>query len=103
VGDPKAAGEEKMDIEALQAISRTTKGSFFRADDRSQLDHIYRKLDGIEPERIKTISYRPKYSLFQWPVGAFLITFLTYHFLMRLISWRRSANRQSSSWSTGSF
>jgi Ca-activated chloride channel family protein len=86
VGDPKAAGEKKMDIEALQAISRATKGSFFRADNRVQLDTIYLKLDEIEPERIKTISYRPKYSLFQWPVGAVLVTFLAYHLLMRVIS-----------------
>jgi Ca-activated chloride channel family protein len=82
VGDPTAAGEGKMDIEALQAISRATKGSFFRADDRVQLDTIYRKLDEIEPEKIKTISYRPKYPLFQWPAGTVLVTFLAYHLLM---------------------
>ncbi len=86
VGDPKTAAEEKMDIEALQAISRATKGSFFRADDRVQLDTIYRRLDEIEPEKIKAISYRPRYPLFQWAAGAFLVTFLAYHFLMRVIS-----------------
>ncbi len=86
VGDPKAAGEEKMDIEALQAISSATKGNFFRADERVRLDTIYRQLDEIEPERIKAISYRPKYPLFQWPAGAVLVTFLAYHFLMRVFS-----------------
>ena len=86
VGDPKAAGEEKMDIEALQAISVATKGSFFRADDRAQLDGIYRQLDEIEPEKIKTVSYRPRFPLFHWPAGAFLVTFLAYHFLMRTIT-----------------
>jgi Ca-activated chloride channel family protein len=97
VGDPKAAGEEKMDIETLQAISRATKGSFFRADDRVQLDTIYRKLDEIEPEKIKTISYRPRYSLFQWPVGAVLVTFLVYHLLMRVTSrFQRVSDRPGS-------
>ena len=97
VGDPKAAGEEKMDMEALQAISMATKGSFFRADDRVQLDTIYRKLDEIEQERIKAISYRPKYPLFQWPVGAVLVTFLAYHFLMRTIGrFHRVSDRQLS-------
>jgi Ca-activated chloride channel homolog len=86
VGDPKAAGEEKMDIEALQAISSITKGKFFRADDRIGLDTIYRQLDEIEPEKIKAISYRPKYPLFQWPAGAFLVMLMAYHFLMRIIS-----------------
>ena len=86
VGDPTAAGEGKMDIEALQAISSATKGSFFRADDRVGLDAIYRELDEIEPEKIKTISYRPKYPLFQWPAGVVLVTFMAYHLLMRVIS-----------------
>jgi Ca-activated chloride channel family protein len=96
VGDPKAAGEEKMDIEALQAISSATKGSFFRADDRGQLDTIYRKLDGIEPEKIKTISYRPRYALFHWSAGAVLVTFLAYHLFMALFSRRRLLVGQSS-------
>ena len=96
VGDPKAAGEEKMDIETLQAISNTTKGSFFRADDRTQLDTIYRKLDQIEPEKVKAISYRPRYPLFQWPAGAVLVTLMAYHLLMRAISRRRSAIGQPS-------
>ena len=97
VGDPTAAGEGKMDIEALQAISRATKGSFFRADDRLQLDTIYRKLDEIEPEKVRTISYRPKYPLFQWPVGAVLVTFMAFHFLMRVISRFHMASDRSKS------
>jgi len=95
VGDPKAAGEEKMDIESLQAISTATKGSFFRADDRAQLATIYRKLDEIEPERIKTISYRPRYALFQWPAGAVLATLLAYHLLMALLSRRHGALKEA--------
>jgi Ca-activated chloride channel family protein len=97
VGDPKAAGEEKMDVEALQAISSATKGSFFRADDRAQLDTIYRKLDEIEPEKIKTIAYRPKYALYQWPVGVGFITFLAYHLLMAVLSRRHGAIGRSAS------
>jgi Ca-activated chloride channel homolog len=93
VGDPTAAGEGKMDIEALQAISRATKGSFSRADDRAQLDTIYRKLDEIEPEKIKTLLYRPRYALFQWPLGAVIVTFLAYHLLMAAYSRRPRAIR----------
>ncbi len=86
VGDPKAAGEKKLDIDALRTIAATTKGSFFRADDRTRLEMIYRRLDAIEPEKIKTISYRPRYPLFHWPIGAVLVTFLTYHLLMAVVS-----------------
>ncbi len=89
VGDPRGAGEEKMDIVALQAISRTTQGRFFRAEDRRSLDTIYRTLDAIEPEKIKTLSFRRKYPLFPWPFGAMLVTFLTYHLAMAAIGYTR--------------
>jgi len=91
VGDPKAAGEEKMDIENLLAIAKATKGTFFRADDRVQLDAIYRTLDEIEPEKIKAVSYRPKLPMFQWPVGVFLVTLLSYHLPAAVFSRRRGA------------
>jgi len=103
VGDPRAAGEEKIDTEALQAISAATNGRFFRADDRAQLETIYRTLDEIEPEKIKTISYRPRYPLFHWPMATVVVTFLAYHFCMAIISrsrgwaerraWRDSSSR----------
>lgn len=82
MGDPRTAGEEKMDVETLKAISKTTRGNYYRAEDRVQLDSIYRELDAIEPEKIKTLSFRPRYPLFQWPVAAVFITFMAYHFLM---------------------
>lgn len=90
VGDPQAAGEDKMDVEALQAISRATRGSFFRADDRAQLDAIYRKLDEIEPEKVRAILYRPKYPLYQWPAGVAFASFVAYHLLVALVSFARS-------------
>lgn len=81
VGDPQAVGEDKIDIDTLKTIASLTKGVFFRAEDRSQLDTIYRSLDEIVPEKIRTLSYRPRYPLFQWPVGAVVISFLAYHLL----------------------
>lgn len=82
MGDPRTAGEEKMDVETLKAISKTTHGNYFRAGDQGLLDTIYRELDAIEPEKAKTLSYRPQYPLFQWPVAAVFITFMVYHCLM---------------------
>lgn len=81
VGNPAAAAEDKVDLETLQTISRETGGRSFRAEDRRQLDGIYRTLDALEPEQAKTISYRPKYALFQWPAGTVLLTLLAYHLL----------------------
>ena len=91
VGDPQAAGEDRMDVEALQRISRVTGGRFFRADDRAQLDAIYRTLDAIEPEKAKAIAYRPKYPLYQWPAGIAFGTFLAYHLLAALVGRLRNA------------
>ena len=79
VGNPAAAAEDKVDLETLQTISRETGGRSFRAEDRRQLDGIYRTLDALEPEQAKTISYRPKYPRYQWPAGVVLITLLAYH------------------------
>jgi Ca-activated chloride channel family protein len=81
VGNPAAAAEDKVDLETLQTISRETGGRSFRAEDRRQLDDIYRTLDDLEPEKARTISYRPKYPLFQWPAGAVLVALLAYHLL----------------------
>ena len=37
VGDPSSVGEEAIDEEVLQDISKITEGSFYRAEDREQL------------------------------------------------------------------
>jgi len=86
-GRSEGCGEEKMDVEALQAISMATKGSFFRADDRVQLDTIYRKLDEIS-RRGSSHLLPAEVSAVPVPAGAFLATFLAYHLLMGVISWR---------------
>jgi Ca-activated chloride channel homolog len=81
VGNPDAAADDKVDLETLQTISRETGGRSFRAEDRRQLDEIYRTLDSLEPEKARTVSYRPRYPLFQWPAGTVLVTLLAYHLL----------------------
>lgn len=79
VGDPSAVGEEKIDEESLQSISKTTGGGFFRASDRDELAKIYDRLDQIETRDVETESYRPKTDLFHWPLAVFLIVGLMYH------------------------
>jgi Ca-activated chloride channel family protein len=82
VGDPQAAGEEKLDEETLQAIAATTSGGYFQADDRQQLQDIYRRLDELETREIETVSHRPKWDLFHWPLGVLVVLTLTYHAAM---------------------
>lgn len=70
VGDPTAAGEDKLDESALKEIASTTKGGFFRALDRSQLAEIYQRLDEIETRKIDTVSFRPKRDIYWVPLAA---------------------------------
>ena len=73
MGDPKTVGESALDLPVLEEIADISGGRFFLALDRNQLIGIYDELDKIEPELIETISYRPKRSLFHYPLGAALI------------------------------
>jgi Ca-activated chloride channel family protein len=82
VGDPASVGEAEMDLETLETIARTTGGTSFRADDREQLEDIYRQIDALTPEEIDTTSYRPTRPLYHWPLGAALIALILHQALM---------------------
>ncbi|RDJ19680.1 VWA domain-containing protein [Bosea caraganae] len=72
VGDPQAAGEDKLDEAALKEVADKTGGGFFRALDRAQLADIYRRLDQIETRRIDTVSFRPRRDVYWVPLAAAL-------------------------------
>jgi Ca-activated chloride channel family protein len=70
IGDPSAAGEDKLDEPALKQVADTTGGGFYRALDRTQLSDIYRRLDEVETRKIDTVSFSPKRELFWLPLTA---------------------------------
>jgi Ca-activated chloride channel family protein len=72
VGDPQAAGEDKLDEAALKEVAATTGGGFFRALDRTQLAQIYQRLDAIETRRIDSVSFRPRRDVYWMPLAAAL-------------------------------
>jgi len=75
VGDPRAAGEEALDVETLKHVAGTTGGLYSFAADHHQLEAIYQKLDQLEMRKVQTTSYRPKRDVFYWPLAAgFLFT-----------------------------
>ncbi|MCF6311540.1 MAG: VWA domain-containing protein [Verrucomicrobiales bacterium] len=76
VGDPKSAGEDKLDIDSLKEISNTTGGEFFRALNRDELEEIYRKLDALDTREVESVSYRPRHELYFWPLGFALLSSL---------------------------
>ncbi|MBN9085287.1 MAG: VWA domain-containing protein [Reyranella sp.] len=68
VGDPAAAGEDKLDEAALRDVAQATGGGFYRAMDRAQLADIYTRLDRIETRKVDTVSFRPKTDFFWLPL-----------------------------------
>lgn len=73
VGDPQAAGEDKLDEAALKEVATTTGGGFFRALDRAGLAQIYQRLDAIETRRIDSVSFRPRRDIYWVPLAAALV------------------------------
>jgi len=79
VGDPTAAGEEKLDEETLKTVATTTGGRYYHANDRAALADIYTQLDAIPTRPVQTLSHRPRIDLFHWPLAAGLLLSLAYH------------------------
>jgi Mg-chelatase subunit ChlD len=79
VGDPTAAGEEKLDEETLKAVATTTGGRYSHANDRAALAEIYTQLDALRTREVQTVSHRPRRELFSWPLGVGMLLSLFYH------------------------
>jgi Ca-activated chloride channel family protein len=60
---------QDLDEDTLRDIARQTGGKYFRARDPAELDEIYRLLDLIEPIDQDAATFRPRISLFQWPLA----------------------------------
>lgn len=73
VGDPAATGEDRVDLQTLQNVARTTGGRFFRAENGEQLEAIYADIDKLAPVKRQVETWRPKLPLFQWPLGAAVV------------------------------
>lgn len=69
-GDPAATGTDRVDLQTLRRVASITNGRFFRAEDGSHLASIYADIDKLAPVQIARQSWRPKFPLFQWPLGA---------------------------------
>jgi len=86
IGDPASAGEEKLDEEALMRVAEISRGKYFFAGDRNQLESIYTVLDQLETRKVETVSYRPRADLFHWPLALIAVLFLLYHLTMAIVS-----------------
>ena len=97
MGDPEAAGEQALDEDSLKQIAAKTGGAFFRANDRAELDEIYKTLDRLAPKQVETLSYRPEHELYFWPAGfAIVFTLLFFGFAELRSLYRQQKNSASS-------
>ena len=95
IGDPAAVGEQQLDEKTLRDIASLTRGEYFHANDRQELEAIYAHLDEINPRQVETQSYRPLTDLFTWPLAAGVLLTLIYMFYLelRLHYFRRQLSR----------
>jgi len=88
VGDPQAAGEQKLDEKTLKSIAGMTGGEYFWAGDRAALEKIYDRIDKLSTHKIESISYRPKTDLYYWPLTLALLLSMLLH-TARIVRTRR--------------
>jgi len=82
IGNPKATGEDKVDVALMRSVSEKTGGRFFLGQDQKQLADIYATLDRITVRNFKTQTYRLKRQLYPYPLAVALVLVIAYQFIM---------------------
>jgi Ca-activated chloride channel family protein len=95
-GSQRVNPSQDLDETTLKAIAKKTGGKYFRARDTQALDKIYSLLDELEPIVQEQKTFRPRRSLFHWPLAVALgLAFII--FLSRLQLFSRTKIKLSSS------
>lgn len=64
---------QDLDEGTLRAIAKATGGRYFRARDSSELNKIYGIIDRLQPIDQEKQTFRPRHSLFVWPLALALM------------------------------
>lgn len=93
IGDPQAAGDDRVDFDVLREIARITGGEFFQAQNLVGLQNVYATLDKITPQEVKTFRHQPKHDYFWVPVGIAMCLLALWHGTAAMVAWngRREA------------
>ncbi|MAT91901.1 MAG: aerotolerance regulator BatA [Halioglobus sp.] len=95
IGDPTSVGEEALDLETIERVSRVTGGQHYQALDQRQLQRAYQAIDELEPQLYETVSYRPRQPLHWLPVGVAVLLYTLYHSLATWRTWRALARQEA--------
>jgi Ca-activated chloride channel family protein len=83
-GSRKVNPSADLDEATLRGIAERTGGRYFRARDTEELEEIYALLDELEPVDQDIRRFRPRQSLYYWPL-AFSVALTTL-----LLAWKQS-------------
>jgi Ca-activated chloride channel family protein len=76
VGSKRARSSQSIDEQTLKEISSITGGKYFRATNQSDLLSIYDTIDKLEAIDQEAEIFRPRQTLFHWPLALALVMFL---------------------------
>ncbi|WP_210498615.1 vWA domain-containing protein [Vibrio crassostreae] len=76
MGDPLTTGEQSLDMEIIEGVSRITGGKSFQALSPAELRSAYEKISELEPELYESQSYQPKVSMHHLPIQVLLFVYL---------------------------
>jgi Ca-activated chloride channel family protein len=85
-GSQRVNPSADLDEPTMKQIAELTGGQYFRAKDPEELLNIYKTLDTLEPVDDNNISFRPRQSLFYWPLGVALVLSVLWPFSQALLS-----------------
>jgi Ca-activated chloride channel family protein len=89
IGDPETSGEKALDTDVLARIAELTGGVFYQALDRDQLQQIYQEITRLEPELYDSYSYRPRQSLYHYPILVVASGYILFLSIGALATFRR--------------
>ncbi|MDQ6993487.1 MAG: VWA domain-containing protein [Mariprofundus sp.] len=85
-GSQQVNPSAELDEKGLSAIAEQTGGRYFRAHNSQELEKIYSMIDHLEPVARDKIQFRPRHSLFVWPMALALL--LGIILFASMIRWR---------------
>ena len=90
MGDPENAGEHPIDTDTLKEISNKTGGKFYYAWNSDELEDIYSQIDKLKPKEVKTITHRPTFDLFMYPLALMLLLIFSYGSYLYILAKKES-------------
>ncbi|MGF1719320.1 VWA domain-containing protein [Vibrio kyushuensis] len=73
MGNPKTVGIEALDLDTLKKMAAITGGKSYLAESSQELSNAYAQIDSYEPELFQSVSYRPRQSVYYYPLGLWAI------------------------------